>query len=346
MLTEVEGGLVVHGRRSPVRLAVVDARHGPCAVKQRRSEHVRGAAPPDHPHLNTVLERHFSGDACKEMRDLCDGGELFDMLEGQYSMGHVPASVALHWFLHITEAVEHCHYHGAVHGQLQPQCLLIRGSSELQVVGFECCLPGRSGTRAASTVDLRPWHHLDAPELRGRRCAAPHELLACDVWALGVLLTYLVTGHPSSTPPTTHTRALGDTKEVALRRALLSLARQLLDPEPTCRPPAVAVCAWLDGLNADRSVWAVAPRVAACENTAPSAAGEHADTSGHDGALVLDTGYDADQSHSVSDSPSSPTYSPRAHPVEEMDSLQLVPRSSVEPLHEPYRKRARSSPCA
>ena len=50
-------------------------------------------------------------------------------------------------------------------------------------------------------IELRPNDPLDAPELRFRRSAAAHELFACDVWALGVLLVALLTGEPGTRLP-------------------------------------------------------------------------------------------------------------------------------------------------
>ena len=53
---------------------------------------------------------------------------------------------------------------------------------------------------------LRAYHQFDAPELRGRATASAHELFACDIWSLGVLLVYLLTGRPDTKvvePPTT-----------------------------------------------------------------------------------------------------------------------------------------------
>ena len=45
------------------------------------------------------------------------GGELFDLLEARYD-GYVPAVEAVRWLMRIASAIEHCHYNGAVHGQL------------------------------------------------------------------------------------------------------------------------------------------------------------------------------------------------------------------------------------
>ena len=140
----------------------------------------------------------------------------------------------------------------------------------VQLVGFSRCgQPGTSsaeGAEGGPQVELRAPHMLDAPELRGRRSSDVRGLYAADVWGLGVLLDYLVTGAPLhlrapdvylTSPATvcllatrTHPPASTalDHEAAELRKALLSLAAEMLHVDPAMRPPATAVCAWLDGL--------------------------------------------------------------------------------------------------
>ena len=48
---------------------------------------------------------------------------------------------------------------------------------------------------------LRPSSVFDAPELKGRAWADAHELFAADIYSLGCLFLYLLTGRPLQPPP-------------------------------------------------------------------------------------------------------------------------------------------------
>lgn len=91
--------------------------------------------------------------------------------------------------------------------------VLLRGEA-LQVVGFYCCLPGatdaagdfeaeRSGATSSAAsmaaaqerVQLRPFQRdLDAPELEGRESVDADALKVADIWSLGMLLLFLLSG--------------------------------------------------------------------------------------------------------------------------------------------------------
>lgn len=307
-------GLLAIGRRGPAWMCL-SATNEVQVAKFYDLSLYRGSAPPVHQHVNRVHRvltvSGADGTQCMEVREACQEGELFDTLLASY--GSVPPpKVAAKFVAQLADAIEHCHHHGAVHGQLLPHNLLLKRTDDaglaLQLSGFSCC----DSEGSAVHVRLRPQHMLDAPELRGRQSVAPRELFAADIWSMGVLLYYLVTGRPphivdpaiyATSPatiahgavqqPPTSTRFLTQEAE-DLRVSLLCVAAQILQVEPTRRPSATAICAWLDGMRAHSPAWAVGTSAAAASRAAADRAAD-----AHDARELLDQmAYDADKSES------------------------------------------------
>ena len=73
-------------------------------------------------------------------------GELFDALLATEG-GRLPAPRALGWFAQLASAVAHCHKHGAVHGQLHPENVLLAAADCLQVAPAPLPASGLDATR-------------------------------------------------------------------------------------------------------------------------------------------------------------------------------------------------------
>ena len=133
------------------------------AMKVYPLQCVRGAPPPPHPHVNKVLMRVVKGGQCIELRDLCEGGELFDLLlelnledasDGEPAT-MLPSEEILCWISQIAGAVAHCHSHGAIHGQLHPENLLLLGDDSTCVItGFTGCEPGAANGSGKAAADI------------------------------------------------------------------------------------------------------------------------------------------------------------------------------------------------
>lgn len=171
-----------------------------------------------------------------EVLQLCTGGELANELLDMDVLGPPPARLTWRWFAQLTAGLAHCHTHAACFGQIRPEHMLLSSS------GFVARLqrPQHSILGGVKEVALRrAASPIDAPELAGRETANVTELPSGDVYAMGALGFWMLGGN----------RAEGlDPAQVDELCHLPRLARQLLkemlDPEPSCRPSASVAAHW------------------------------------------------------------------------------------------------------
>ena len=127
------------------------------AIKARVGDVGAARVLPPHPHIVHVFARtkanvHGSGEDCLlEMRELCMGGSVFDLIgAGSVPTEHPPSQQLsprpplepelvqmMRWFRQIAFAVQHCHSHGVVCGQLRREHLQLTGDGDVQLLGFQ-----------------------------------------------------------------------------------------------------------------------------------------------------------------------------------------------------------------
>ena len=190
-LIESEESLLGAGSRGEVRLARLGDIY--CAAKIVPEAEGAGTSSPDeelvHPHLVRVYERRTVDGKCFELRELCQGGELFDTVAMN---GGLTPDAASACFSQLLEAVAFCHAAGVANGRLRPEHILIDESDRVKLLGFR-----RGGGDGGAQEPLRrPCSGLDAPELHGRDTASVSELARADLWALGVVLASLLMAEP------------------------------------------------------------------------------------------------------------------------------------------------------
>ena len=204
-----------------------------------------------HPHLVRVIERRRSAEGRSlEIRELCEGGELFDVVAEQCGLLEKPA-MALQWIRQICSAVAYCHSCGAVNGQLRPEHVLLDRHDCVRLLGFRKLL-------SDEVVLLRPPILIDAPELHARKQAAVQEHMQADLWAMGVMLASMLTAMPplgireaevsQALARMTATGQVGDMpglSAVELPPALLPFIEASLQPAPERRPAATLLLALL-----------------------------------------------------------------------------------------------------
>ena len=224
------------------------------AAKVSRTRLV-GEPPSGQTHDNMVAILHeceHNNGQRLELRELCDCGELFDVVAMEGAMLHGEMlHLALGWFAQLARACAYGHTHSLCHGQVRPEHALLASVRRLRST-FPKAAGGVDGwapppqhrDMAAKLLGFRsyaldsegraplcrPWRHLDAPEMQGREAATPDELAAADSWSLGVLLVFMLTGLPPSLKPPHLPPAASE--------SLRQLVDALLQREPAHRKPA------------------------------------------------------------------------------------------------------------
>ncbi len=138
----------------------------------------------------------------------------------------------------IADALAHAHAHGIYHCDLKPSNVILGRDGRLRVVDFG--LARTATTSAGGRFEGTPdWM---APEQWA--CLPPSDRV--DVWALGLIMTRLLTGlHPFGDDPVERRRAVVDPTTVPRRIArrdvsplLSQLIARSLEREPSARPTA------------------------------------------------------------------------------------------------------------
>ena len=116
-----------------------------------------------------------------------EGGELKEYLRKK---GKLTESEAKNFFKQIINAVRYCHQKGLVHRDLKLENILMKDESVVKVSDF-----GISGVvnRFNAEVDWGTLRYM-SPEVLSKRQKI--NTTAVDIWAMGVILYYMVCGEP------------------------------------------------------------------------------------------------------------------------------------------------------
>lgn len=130
--------------------------------------------------------------------DFCDGGDLGVLIRSQ-----LPTSFAGHdemvkkTFIQIIEAVEHCHANGVYHRDLKPDNILVdEGGANVYLADFglatteTLCRRFGVGTRRFMSPEC-----LGPSDKTKRNAAMAYSTSANDIWALGIILINMLSGH-------------------------------------------------------------------------------------------------------------------------------------------------------
>jgi serine/threonine protein kinase len=176
-----------------------------------------------------------------------DGGSLKDRLARERVGYREAASLVAT----LGRAMHRAHQAGIVHRDIKPANILLRSSGTPVITDFGLAkrlgAPGDGGTATGVVMGTAPYM---APEqASGRpRDVGPHT----DVWALGILLYEMLTGHPPFEAPSTldvlvqvvsHEHVPPSRRQPGVPPALDTLCSRCLAKEPARRYPSAAALA-------------------------------------------------------------------------------------------------------
>ena len=123
-------------------------------------------------------------------QEMIAGGELFDYVANS---GPFSEEICKYFFKQILQGVHYIHSKGFSHRDLKPENILLDKMYDVKIVdfGFACELEGRDGSGTNRSQIGTPGYM--APEILGKQ---PYQGQIVDLFALGVILFILYSGHP------------------------------------------------------------------------------------------------------------------------------------------------------
>lgn len=193
-----------------------------------------------------ALLRRIQHENCVGLREVVDskshlylvmeyaaGGNLFRLVTANGPRSEEEARAL---FLDVVKAVAYCHSQGIYHRDIKPENIVLTkdGKAKLTDFGF-ATTEKKSSSRVGTTAYM-------CPELLQHR---PYTCSQADIWGLGVLLHFLLTGNrPRYRPALGKVLVRGMVRLPPIVKVLLA---RLLAVQPERRPEAENVlgCAWL-----------------------------------------------------------------------------------------------------
>lgn len=202
-----------------------------------------------HPHIVRLVETGFCEDGSPFLAmEYVNGHRLDDRLrnsEGQIQVSTVPLTQRLDWMENVLEAIAFAHEHLLLHRDLKPGNILIGPENQAIVTDFGLVRPlseAESVTRSGQWMGTLPYM---APEqLQSKRGVG----LTTDVYGLGAVLYFLLTGHPPFDEDPFVDRCQAICHQVPVRpsamdpsipRDLETICLKCLRKDPTGRYPTV-----------------------------------------------------------------------------------------------------------
>lgn len=124
------------------------------------------------------------------VQEMITGGELFDYIA---NTGAFTEEVCKYYFKQMLQGIHYIHSRGFSHRDLKPENILLDKDYNVKIVdfGFACPLEGRDGSGINRSQIGTPGYM--APEIINKQ---PYQGQVVDLFALGVILFIMRSGHP------------------------------------------------------------------------------------------------------------------------------------------------------
>ncbi|XP_021010222.1 sperm motility kinase 3A-like [Mus caroli] len=139
----------------------------------------------DHPNIISLLQVIETKKNLYLIMELCEGKTLYQHIR---KAGYLQEDEARKLFKQLLSAMNYCHNQGIVHRDLKPDNIMVEEVGKVKIIDFGLGTHVKSGQKLNLYCGTYPF---SAPEVLLKR---PYDGPKIDVWTLGVVLYFMVTG--------------------------------------------------------------------------------------------------------------------------------------------------------
>uniref|UniRef100_A0A8C6G6B0 non-specific serine/threonine protein kinase n=1 Tax=Mus spicilegus TaxID=10103 RepID=A0A8C6G6B0_MUSSI len=139
----------------------------------------------DHPNIISLLQVIETKKKVYLIMELCEGKSLYQHIQNP---GYLQEDEARPLFKQLLGAMNYCHNQGIVHRDLTPDNIMVENDGKVKIIDFGLGTQEKPGQNHNLFCGTYPF---STPEVLLSR---PYDMRKIDVWGLGVVLYFMVTG--------------------------------------------------------------------------------------------------------------------------------------------------------